>query len=241
MPNERSVPSHLTCILGDSLYGAGAAHSAILGVERVNHLFPELFKLQNEIRNGWKWANADQIVFVAAVDTGSDRQGGLLKKAEEAGAIVDPVDYRDYYPSAAPGTATLFAAPGAPKGTSAAEEDAGESPWRPRPTLAPRISFLLGGIAAKQARSAPAQILVIGHHFELKDALLELANRGAKVGVSFYRSLMDPRWERFGLFGTGCAIRFFDLSPHIEQITSAGQRRHSAMTNVAPSAPSKLF
>jgi hypothetical protein len=235
MSKERNPqPQFLTVVAGDTLYSSGIALAGTLGIDRVNHLFPQLFERLSGLREEWDWHAASATVFVAAVDQRSDRQGGLLVRAAEAGAMVDAVDYRDYFPSPAPGAQPTVIAAGA-----VASDEASDAPWRPRPTLAPRLSFLLGGLAAKQSMGHRSEVLVLAHHFELKDALLELLQRGAMVGLCGYRSMMDLRWERFGLFDAKSPIRFHDLGADFDLITSAGQRKHSSGANI--SAPSKLF
>jgi hypothetical protein len=249
MTSIRSDVARVSICAGDSLFGAGLAHAVMAGVDKANHLFPELFSRLDAIRDEWQWGRPEQLVFVAAVDLSSDRQSGLLQKASDAGAtIIDAVDYRDYYAGPMLGaSAALGGGPGKQYGADGPDEAGADLQPRPRPSLAPRLSFLLGGISARLKHhgspraSGGAEILVIAHHYELKDSLLELHRRGARVGLAFYRSLMEPRWERFGLFGTNCPIKFSDLGPHVEEITTLGQRRAPRSTDAARSAPSQLF
>jgi hypothetical protein len=239
-----------TIVAGDSFFWAGVVHATLAGVEDVAHLYPELFSLQERIRAQWNWKHSDKRVFVAAVDRASSRQVDLVQKARGAGAIIDAVDYRDYYPGIFPGglTPVTPVVSGKQSETSGDREKSSVDGPRFRPTLAPRLNFLLGGIAARLGKASAdiqmpgrAEILVMAHHFELKDALIELVQRGASVGIGFYRSLMEPRWEPFGLFGPKCPIKFFDLSPHLDEITTLNQCRRSASAESPRSVVSELF
>jgi hypothetical protein len=248
MPPIRSdSTARVTLVAGDSLFAAGLAHAAMAGMDKVSHLFPDLFARQNRIRQEWEWEPADQLVFVAAVDLSSDRQGGLLQKAADAGAIVDPVDYRDYFPGPVLAGTSGVSAAGKQYGSESAEDASGDVQPRLRPSLVPRLSFLLGGVAGRLAKNGGnrpgnrAEILVIGHQFELKDSLIELRRRGAEVGIAFYRSLMEPRWERFGLFRSNCPIKFCDLGPHVDEITTLGFHRPAGSIDSARSAAAQLF
>jgi len=243
--NSLDGSSHLVFVAGDSLFGAGTALASIAGVDRVTHYFPELFDAIKDIREDWNWKPADKLIFIAAVDRSSDRQGGLLQKASEAGAIVDSLDYRDYYPSppagGAPNLPTKFR-----DGEVSDGSGAGDGQYRVQPSLAPRLSFLLGGVAAGISRSSRsrvtgAELLIVAHHFELKDSLLELVARGAKVGIAFYRSLMEARWERIGLFAANSPIKFYDLDAHVEKVTTLGLRRRPHLPDPSRSAASQLF
>jgi len=246
---SRSV-TRVSFVAGDSLFAAGIAHSEMTGVAKVNHSFEGLFTRLQTVRETWGWQTAGQLVFVAAVDLNSDRQGGLLQKAEEAGAIIDPVDYRDYYPGPYPGGSTVFVPSIGERSHRSIDhtDDTESDPQsRFRPTLSPRLNFLLGGLAARlgplnnSSEVSRAEVLVCAHHYEIKDALMELKDRGADVGIAFYRSMMEPRWERFGLFGSNCPIRFYDLAPHLDDITTLGQRRRLGTRPRPPSAASSLF
>jgi len=244
------TPVRYTIVAGDSFFWAGVVHATSAGIDEVAHLYPELFALQERIRAQWEWKPSDKRVFVAAMDQATNRQGGLIQRAGGAGAIIDAVDYRDYYPGIFPGGLTPVSPVNSGKQTEMSEgpEKGSVDGPRFRPTLAPRLNFLLGGIAAKLGyaksdaqASGRAEILVMAHHFELKDALIELTKRGANVGIGFYRSLMEPRWEPFGLFGAKSPIRFFDLTPHLEEITTLNQRRRNPSPNSPSSAMSELF
>lgn len=247
--NRSETVARVTIDAGDSLFAAGLAHAMMADVDKVNHIFPDLFALQDRIREGWEWGPVNQLVFIAAVDLSSDRQGGLLQKAGEAGAIIDPVDYRDYYPGPLPGGPTGLTPAVVNKfGPSDSSEDSSLSGQpRPRPSLSPRINFLLGGIAGRlkqsgTTRASRAEVLVVAHHFEIKDSLMELSRRGARVGLAFYRSLMEPRWERFGLYDSERSpIKFYDLGPHLDEITTLGQRRRPIEVEAPRSAAAQLF
>lgn len=241
LPSSDGIQCTFTA--SDSLFAAGVAHAAIRGVEKVHHLFPPLFERQEAIRRDWKWKPTKKLGFIAAIDPRSDRQGGLLQKAVDAGAIADPLDFRDYFPGPTPGGPTGTASPLANTVGifEATVDSARDGQFRTRPSLAPRLNFLLGGIAGRlqperhsmrtdraESRStsdARPGVLVVAHHYEIKDALLDLHSRGACVGLAFYKGLLELRWERLGLFEADFPIRFYDLTPHLEQITTIGPSR----------------
>jgi hypothetical protein len=241
-------PARITLTAGDSLFAAGVAHANQYGVEKVSHLFPSLFSVIEKIRTDWGWQPTGQNIFVVGVDLRSERQGGLLQRAREAGAIVDALDFRDCFPSPMPGGASLPQA-GVFVGKSGTadfgDQDSGEAALRLRPSLGSRLSYLLGGLAGRlpaikgDGHAIPAEVLVVCHHYELKDALLELHARGARVGVAFYRELLEPRWGRH-LFDPDSKIRFADLRPYLSRVTTLGDRATLSKTP-RPSASDQLF
>lgn len=86
-----------------------------------------------------------------------------------------------------------------------------EKPFRVVYSLAPLICYQLGLLAARPSPS----VVVFSNAFELARPAANLVDRadGTVVVIAYWRSLLDPRWERSGFLGDGAPLKFFDLEP----------------------------
>ena len=86
-----------------------------------------------------------------------------------------------------------------------------EKPYRPIYSLAPLIAYQLGVLSSRPSPS----IVIASNAFELAASAADLVDRAnATVVIAFWKSLLDPRWERGGyLLRPGAPLRFFDFEP----------------------------
>ena len=110
------------------------------------------------------------------------------------GFLVDPTDYRDAYIL--------------PERTN---------PYIPYQRLSTRITYVAGMLAQKKPH-----IVVVTDAFDVYYPLLDLVQaRGCKVTVAFFRSALEPRWQRAGLFNAESVISFVDLDRYAKAIIGA--------------------
>ena len=110
---------------------------------------------------------------------------------QRLGFIVDPTDYRD-----------AFILPD--KST-------------PYQRLSTRVTYVAGMLSPKRPH-----IVVVTDAFDVYYPLLDLVQaRGCKVTLAFFRSALEARWQRVGLFGDESVIKFVDLDPHAKAIVGA--------------------
>ncbi len=83
--------------------------------------------------------------------------------------------------------------------------------------LSTRITYLAGLLVQRQ--ETPPPLVVVSDAFDLYYPLLDyVQNRGGRVSIAFFRSGMEERWNRVGLFSEESPIRFIDLSDFAESI-----------------------
>jgi hypothetical protein len=110
---------------------------------------------------------------------------------QRLGFIVDPTDYRD-----------AFILPDR------------SSPYQ---RLSTRVTYVAGLLAQKRPH-----IVVVTDAFDAYYPLLDLVQtRGCKVTLAFFRSALEPRWQRVGLFNEDSAIKFVDLDSYAKAIIGA--------------------
>jgi hypothetical protein len=109
----------------------------------------------------------------------------------QLGFIVDATDYRD-----------AFVLPDK------------SSPYQ---RLSTRITYVAGLLAQKRP-----DLVVVTDAFDVYYPLIDLVKtRGGKATLSFFRSALEPRWQRAGLFNPDSPIRFVDLDPYAKAIVGA--------------------
>ena len=120
----------------------------------------------------------------------------------QLGFIVDATDYRD-----------AFIMPDR------------SSPYQ---RLSTRITYLAGLFASKRLH-----LVVVSDAFEIYYPLLDIVqNRGGKVSLAFFRSGMEPRFQRAGLFSADSPIQFIDLDPHAKKIIGVDLEHSSSWCSV---------
>ena len=181
------------------LVDAASLHFALESLEestgkspiRLN--FKALDEVMTECRREVGWSPRALALAYAAIDPSNEAQRRFGQRWEEAGFRFVGIDYRDCFPSV----------------------PAGRSPTDQRDRLissmVPQVSYALGTM---RLFSSP-DIVVVSHAFDLSGPLLELASHGARVCLTYFRSLLDQRWERrVKLFDKASVIKFFDLEPY---------------------------
>ncbi len=87
----------------------------------------------------------------------------------------------------------------------------------PYQRLSTRIAYVAGLLSPKRPH-----VVVVTDAFDLYYPLLDLVKtRGGKVTLAFFRSALEPRWQRVGLFNEESAISFVDLDPYAKSIVGA--------------------
>lgn len=83
--------------------------------------------------------------------------------------------------------------------------------FRPVYSLATLIAYQLGVLSTRRNPS----VVIVSSAFELAAPAADLAHRAnATVVVAFWRSMLDPRWERSGfILRPSSPLKFFDLEP----------------------------
>jgi hypothetical protein len=80
----------------------------------------------------------------------------------------------------------------------------------PYQRLSTRITYVAGMLSPKRPH-----IVVVTDAFDVYYPLLDLVqNRGGKVSIAFFRSGLEARWPRAGLFNDDSVIKFVDLDPY---------------------------
>jgi hypothetical protein len=87
----------------------------------------------------------------------------------------------------------------------------------PYQRLSTRITYVAGMLAQKKPH-----IVVVTDAFDVYYPLLDLVQtRGCRVTLAFFRSALEHRWQRVGLFNADCAIKFLDLDRYAKAIIGA--------------------
>lgn len=80
--------------------------------------------------------------------------------------------------------------------------------------LSTRITYVAGLLAHKKPH-----LVVVTDAFDVYYPLLDIVqNRGGEATVAFFRSGLETRWERVGLFSEESPIKFVDLDPYAQEI-----------------------
>jgi hypothetical protein len=136
----------------------------------------------------------DPKIAFVAISFDHEGQKKFVGFLQRLGFIVDPTDYRD-----------AFILPDR------------ASPYQ---RLSTRITYVAGMLSHKRPH-----IVVVTDAFDVYYPLLDLVkNRNCQVTLAFFRSRLENRWQRVGLFdkdkepGT---IQFLDLEPYAKTIIGA--------------------
>lgn len=206
MPASAAIPDP-TLYDFASLYQLGEAAAASSGREKPTLNLRPLRKAADQAREALGMRPATTHLAVIAADTAPESPAARFVGAVRAAGFDTVVtDFRNAFPSLAPG------------------QSMSEATGRNTTSLVPQISYILGTLSSHCRPEAQPHILVISHAFELLGPLADLADRGAKVGLAFVRSGLDPRWERLrqGDRFKGSEIRFFDLDEFAEELVGNG-------------------
>ncbi len=80
--------------------------------------------------------------------------------------------------------------------------------------LSTRITYVAGMLAAKRPH-----LVVVTDGFDVYYPLCDFVRiRGGKVSLAFFRSGLEARWQRVGLFDEDSPITFVDLDPYAKSI-----------------------
>jgi hypothetical protein len=148
---------------------------------------------------------------MVSTDPSSDAQGRFLTALERIGYEIDRVNFREIFVSMPPGRFP----------PTIAERTAGDRN-RGLVSMAPRIAYLAGLLSNHK----DSQLMVVSHAYELFMPLQDLASRvngsGGHVGLAYFGTLLDHRYRQTGIIESGIAdgVEFFDLDPHISELTS---------------------
>lgn len=83
--------------------------------------------------------------------------------------------------------------------------------------LSTRIAYVAGMLSARKP-----ELVVVSDAFDVYYPLLDIVqNRGGRVTLAFFRSALEPRWERVGLFTNDSPIKFIDLDSYARKIIGA--------------------
>jgi hypothetical protein len=62
-------------------------------------------------------------------------------------------------------------------------------------------------------------LIVVTDAFDTFYPLVDFVQaRNGKVSLAFFMSGLEPRWQRAGLYGENCPVRFVDLDPYAKSI-----------------------
>jgi hypothetical protein len=87
----------------------------------------------------------------------------------------------------------------------------------PYQRLSTRVTYVAGLLASKKP-----DVVVVTDAFDTYYPLLDLVqNRGGNVTIAFFRSGMEPRWQRVGLMNEDSPIQFRDLDSYAKSIVGA--------------------
>jgi hypothetical protein len=123
-----------------------------------------------------------KLAFVAVNPEHEGQQKFCGYLQDSLGFLVDRTDYRD-----------AFIIPGR------------EYPYQ---RLSTRITYVLGLLAHKKP-----EVVVVSDAFDVYYPLLDfVTTRGGRASIAFFRTAMEDRWQRAGLFDPDSPIKFIDLS-----------------------------
>lgn len=176
-----------------SLFHAGEAIAGEFGGEkRLAPRYDALRRTLERHRTDAGWPKASANLALAAIDLSNLQQQRFIEALQRAGFAVDAVDFRETFPSLPP---TLSRR---------------EAENRPAPSFATRIAYISGLLARHPENS----LLIVAHAFELYAPLLDLSHRINGVGIAYFRSLLEYRWQRLPVVQSGSedgGLRFFNL------------------------------
>lgn len=207
-----------TIIDGASLFGTTEAIAKRFDRSRVTIDYSVLHSCLDTVRKTAGWRPATSNTILLSIDPNSEAQQRFLTMLNHTGFSVDEVHYRDAFASLPPG-----------------QSPTNDSSFKSPVSLSARIAYIAGVIS----RQFDAHFLVVSHEFELFGPLVDLAKRlrTGKVGVAYFRSLLDFRWTSAGLFDGKLGIEAFDLDEYSPQILGVdvlakdppGKERKSAL------------
>jgi hypothetical protein len=129
-----------------------------------------------------------KLAFVAVNPEHEGQQKFCSYLQDALGFLVDRTDYRD-----------AFIIPGR------------EHPYQ---RLSTRITYVLGLVAHMRP-----EFVIVSDAFDIYYPLIDfVTNRGGRASIAFFRSAMEDRWQKAGLFDPDSPIEFIDLSEDSKQI-----------------------
>jgi hypothetical protein len=149
---------------------------------------PNYGNLIDVLRKEFPENDFDPMLAFVAISFDNEGQKKFVTFLHHQGFIVDVTDYRDAFIL--------------PERTN------------PYQRFSTRITYVAGLLAAKRAN-----LIVVTDAFDTYYPLLDFVQtRKGKVTIAFFRSGMEARWQRVGLFDDDSAIKFVDLEPHAKAI-----------------------
>lgn len=186
----------ITVIDGSSLFDACQLFSERQDTKIVLD-YSYLKKLLDNFRAEADWNPATTTTILLSSNPETERHQKFRQMLEKAGFETEDIWYQDTFISTPPG----------------------RSHWEFRDRQLISLSSRLSFITALMTRYNDCHYMLVTHAFELYAPLLELRRRVPKsrVGIAYFRSLMDHRWKPVGLFSDDQDkkqnIEFFDLEP----------------------------
>jgi len=152
---------------------------------------PDYSSLVGTIQGFFPSSEFEAMMAFTAINFENEGQRKFTSFLQRLGFIVDATDYRD-----------AFVLP-----------DKSSQYQR----LSTRITYVAGMLCHKKPH-----FVVVTDAFDTYYPLLDLAQtRGCKISLAFFRSALESRWHRVGLFGEDSPISFIDLDPFSKEIVGA--------------------
>lgn len=202
-----AVLRDVTLADGISLFEAAEQLRACYDEEKLTLQYQPLHGVVEKIRDTAGWRPSQHSSLAVSVDPRSSGQQRFLSALLKSPFEPDPVDFRELYPSLPPG------------------RQPSDATSKPVGTFASRLSYVLGRLS----RHTDPHVLVISHCFELYWPLanIRLHHPKARVGIAYFSSLLDIRWQQ-QLSAANCPVEFFPLDEHIEAVFGIRPDRLSA-------------
>jgi hypothetical protein len=190
----------INLIDGGSLFDGLEAIRLRYDREKITLDYGKLLRVLAAERSNRGWRPATSSTVMVSTDPSSEGQGRFHTMLARSGFEVDAVHFRHAFASL-------------PAGRSP-----GDGSVRAWVSFSARLAY----VAGLMAREVEPHVLFVSHSFELYGPLLDLAERvkarGGRVGLAFFTSLLDFRWESNGLLLGKLPIEFLDLGPHEEDV-----------------------
>jgi hypothetical protein len=193
MGRVRSTSIDVTIVDGASLFDATETIAERTGRSRVTVDYTNLKQRLDVERRQVGWRPASETRIMLSVDPNSEGQQRFKAMLTHSGFQPHEVNFREAFVSLPPGRSPS------------------ESTTKSLVSLSSRIAY----IAGLMAHQSDPHFLVVSHCFELYSPLQNLAKRvkdnGGRVGLAYFRRLLDFRWEDAGLLDGKLEIKFIDL------------------------------
>jgi hypothetical protein len=201
-----------TIVDAASLFDASEVLAERVGRSKITIDYGKLRECLDLLRVNRGWRTGSPNTILLSIDPNSEGQQRFQNMLRHSGFEVDVIHFRDTFVSVPPGRSP--------------NDIAGKSIV----SLAPRIAYI-GGLMARHPTS---QLLVVSHSFELYGPLADLRQRltSGKVGIAYFGSLLDHRWNAVGLLDGKSELEFFDLDEHGDELVGVDLTRRPDTADV---------